>query len=40
MYTCTYIHIIYTFIPNSEFSFVIHVKLAESVGLQQARLYT
>ena len=44
IYVNTYIHVIYSHIPDNEFSFVMHVKLKKSVGTQQRRslqsLYT
>ena len=37
IYTYTFIHIICAYIPNNEFSFVIYMKLVESMGSQRTR---
>ena len=37
IYTYTFIRIICAYIPNSELSFVIYMKLVQSVGSQQTR---
>ena len=37
IYTYTFIHIICAYIPNNEFSFVIYMKLVQSMGSQRTR---
>ena len=37
VYTYTFIHIICAYIPNNELSFVIYMKLVQSMGSRQTR---
>ena len=39
IYTYTFIHIICAYIPNNELSFVIYMKLVQSMGSQRTRQF-
>ena len=39
IYTYTFIHIICLYIPNNELSFVIYMKLVQSMGSQRTRQF-